>query len=210
MERHETKLPHPICLFTAITSRFPAALQKVVGTQVVTSHITHTGTGRHKGRSRNRPTASPSYHGRRGATKGKTPTASPGSAGQPHQVTQCHHIGPTPPHTGDRLDSHQCQRGTGYQSHHGHGAHPAHHCDRHWSLCRPRCQAHLALGQSTNRGGAPRPTPGGLVRDTHAKPPKYLSRVGRGGSWKQRHLSQIGEGVRLHTENGVCFCTVHT
>ena len=52
---------------------------------------------------------------------GKTPTASPGTAGQ---VTQCHHIGPTPPHTGNRLDSHQCQRGTGYQSHHGHGAHP--------------------------------------------------------------------------------------
>ena len=29
-------------------------------------------------------------------------------------------------------------------------------------------------------------------------------------SWKQRHLSQNGHGVRLHTENGVCFCTVHT
>ena len=64
--------------------------------------------------------------------------------------------------------------------------------------------------QEVDRGGAPRPTPGGLVRDTHAKPPKCRSRVGRGGSWKQRHLSQIGEGVRLHTENGVCFCTVHT
>ena len=34
--------------------------------------------------SRNRPTASPSYHGRRGATRVKTPTASPGTAGQPH------------------------------------------------------------------------------------------------------------------------------
>ena len=91
--------------------------------QVVTSHITQTGTERHKGGSRNRPTASPSYHGRRGATRVKTPTASPGTAGQPHQVTQIHHIGPTPHHTGNRLDSHQCQRGTGYQSHHGHGAH---------------------------------------------------------------------------------------
>ena len=66
--------------------------------------------GRHRGGARNRPTASPSYHGRRGATRAKTPTASPGTAGQPHQVTQCHHIGPTPPHTGNRLDSHQCQR----------------------------------------------------------------------------------------------------
>ena len=121
--------------------------------QVVTSHITHTGTGRHKVVCRNRPTASPSYHGRRGATRGKTPTASPGTAGQLHQVTQHHHIGPTLPLT-----------------------------DRLWSLCRPGCQAHLAPGQSTNRGGAPRPTPGGLVRDTHAKPPKCRSRVGRGGS----------------------------
>ena len=172
------------------------ALDKLVTqSQVVTSHITHTGTGRHRWRgSRNRPTASPSYHGRRGATRGKTPTASPGTAGQPHQVTQCHHIGPS----------------TGNQSHHDHGAHPAHHSNRHWSLCRPECQAHLAPGQSTNRGGAPRPAPGGLVRDTHAKPPKCRSRVGRGGSWKQRHLSQNGEGVRLHTESGVCFCTVHT
>ena len=64
---------------------------------------------------------------------GKAPTASPGTAGQPHQVTQCHHIGPTPPHTGNRLDSHQCQKGTGNQSHHGHGAHLAHHSNRHWS-----------------------------------------------------------------------------
>ena len=48
-------------------------------------------------------------------------------------MTQCHHIGPTPPHTGNRLDSHQCQRGTGKKSHHGHGAHPAHHSNRHWS-----------------------------------------------------------------------------
>ena len=84
------------------------------------------------GGARNKPTASPSYHGRRGATRGKTPTASPGTAGQPHQVTQCHHIGPTPPHTGNRLDSHQCQKGTGNQSHHSHGAHPAHHSNRHW------------------------------------------------------------------------------
>ena len=119
-------------------------------------------------------------------------------------MTQCHHTRPTPPHTGNRLDSHQCQRGTGNQSHHGHGAHPAHHSNRHWSLSRPGCQAHLAPGQSTNCGGAPRPTPGGLVRDTHAKPPKCRSRVGRGGSWKQRHLSQNGEGVRLHTESSVC------
>ena len=104
----------------------------------------------------------------------KTPTASPGTAGQPHQETQCHHIGPTPPHTGNRLNSHQCQRGTGNQSHHGNGAHPAHHSNRH---C---CAAH-----------------------THAKPPKCRSRVGREWSWKHRHLSQIGEGVRLHTET-VC------
>ena len=103
-----------------------------IPTQVVTSHITHTGTGRHKGGTRNRPTASQSYHGRRGATRGKTPIASPGTAGQPHQVTQCHHIGLTPPHTGNRLDS-QCQRGTGNQSHHGRGAYPAHHSNRHWS-----------------------------------------------------------------------------
>ena len=173
-------------------------------------HVTHHahGYGETQGGARNRPTASPSYHGRRGATRGKTPTASPGTAGQTHQVTQCHHIGP--PHTGNRLDSHQCQRGTSNQSHHGHGAHPAHHSNRHWSLCCPGCQAHLAPGQSTNRGGAPRKTPGGLVRDTHAKPSKCRSRVDRGGSWKQRHLSQIGEGVRLHTENGVCFCKVHT
>ena len=45
-------------------------------------------------------------------------------------MTQCHHIGSTPPHTGNRLDSHQCQRGTGYQNHHGHGAHPAHHSNQ--------------------------------------------------------------------------------
>ena len=101
--------------------------------QVVTSHVTHTGTGRHKGGgSRNRLTASPSYHGRRGATGRKTPTAPPGTAGLPHQVTQCHHIGSAPPHTGNRLDSHQCQRGTSCQSHKGHGAHPAHHSNRHW------------------------------------------------------------------------------
>ena len=110
-----------------------AGTQEKVLAQVVTSHITHMCTGRHKEESRNRPTASPSYHGRRGATRRKTPTASPGTAGQPHQVTQCHHIGPTPPHTGNRLDSHQCQRGSGNQSHRGHGAHPAHHCNRHWS-----------------------------------------------------------------------------
>ena len=48
-------------------------------------------------------------------------------------MTQCHHIGPTPPHTGNRLDSHQCQRGTGNQNHHGHRAHPAHHSNRHLS-----------------------------------------------------------------------------
>ena len=110
-----------------------AGTQEKVLAQVVTSHITDMCTGRHKEESRNRPTASPSYHGRRGATRRKTPTASPGTAGQPHQVTQCHHIGPTPHHTGNRLDSHQCQRGSGNQSHRGHGAHPAHHCNRHWS-----------------------------------------------------------------------------
>ena len=135
---------------------------------------------------------------------GKTPTASPGTAGQPHQVTQYHHIGSTPLHTGNRLDSHQCQKGTSNQSHHGHGAQLAHQCNRHWSLCHPGCQAHLAPGQSTNLGRAPRPTLGGLVRDTHTKPPKCRSRVGRGASWKQRHLSQIGEGVRQYTEIGVC------
>ena len=48
-------------------------------------------------------------------------------------MTQYHHIGSTPPHTGNRLDSHQCQRGTSNQSHHGHGAQPAHQSNRHWS-----------------------------------------------------------------------------
>ena len=108
----------------------------------ISCHVTHHahGYGDTRGGSRNRSTASPSYHGRR-----KTPTASPGTAGQPHQVTQCHHIGPTPPHTGNRLDSHQCQRGTGNQSHHGHGAHPAHISNRHWSPPMPlfACRFHL-------------------------------------------------------------------
>ena len=39
------------------------------------------------------------------------------------------------------------------------------------------------------------PTPGGLVRDTHTKPPKCRLKGGMGGSWKQRHLSQTGDGV---------------
>ena len=66
-------------------------------------HTSRTRT--QEGEGRNKPTASPSYHGRRGATRGKTPTASPGTAGQPHQVTQNHQSGPTPPRTGNRLDS---------------------------------------------------------------------------------------------------------
>ena len=51
-----------------------------------TSRTRVWGDTRERG-ARNKPTASPSYHGRRGATRGKTPTASPGTAGQPHQVT---------------------------------------------------------------------------------------------------------------------------
>ena len=40
-------------------------------TQVVTSHIARAGTGRLKGGFRSRSTALPSYHGRRGATRGE-------------------------------------------------------------------------------------------------------------------------------------------
>ena len=162
------------------------------------------------GGARNKPTASPSYHGRRGATRGKTPTASPDTAGQPHHVTQNHQSGPTPPHTvtgwiANSAKGEQATRVTIVTEHTRLST-----VTDTGSFCRPRCQTHLALGQSTNREGAFHPTPGGLVRDTHSEPPKCRSRVGRGGSWKQRHLSQIGEGVRLHMENGLCFCTVHT
>ena len=57
-------------------------------------HVTHHahGYGEHKGWSRNRPTASPSYHGRRGATRGKdansvtwhSGTTAPGDPMPPH------------------------------------------------------------------------------------------------------------------------------
>ena len=99
-------------------------------------HFTHHahGYGETQGGSRNRPTASPSYHGRRGCNEGEgRQQRHLAQRGQPHQVTQCHHVGPTPPHTGNRLNSHQCQRGTGNQSHNGHGARRAHHSNRHWS-----------------------------------------------------------------------------
>ena len=64
-------------------------------------------------------------------------------------------------------------------------------------------------GQSTNRGGTPRPTPGGLVRDTHANPPKCRFRVGRGGSWKQRHCTRrtVCVSVRCTRDNDGMLCS---
>eukprot|EP00959_Pyramimonas_sp_CCMP1952_P012732 269364-Pyramimonas_sp.AAC.1 len=56
--------------------------------------------------------------------------------------------------------------------------------------------AHLAPGRPANLRGAPRPTPGGLVRGPARHAAKCRSRVGRGGSWKQRHLSQNGNRIR--------------
>ena len=110
--RELQRLPKPSRWFSSIPTFIRKKRSCANSPHKLSRHTSRTRVrGDMKGGSRNRPTASPSYHGRRGATGEKTPTASPGTAGQPHLVTQCHHIGSTPPHTGNRLDSYQCQKG---------------------------------------------------------------------------------------------------
>ena len=95
----------------------------VFSTSCHVTHHAHGYGGDTRGGPRSRSTTLPSYHGRRGATRVKNANSVTWHSGTP--APGDHHIGPTPPHTGNRLDSHQCQRGTGHQSLHGHRAHPA-------------------------------------------------------------------------------------